>query len=163
MQSVEKPSWIPPIPISGPSWTFTRNDTASMIRWRWNAYVACLWNDDPFQNFYLILVTFGRLVGASVEPLENFQTLQQSTTLYCSTDVNINTARIGWSFTPFGQEIEESLTDSAQWESAFGMSKLYISTSKLGYYSCYTSDGDVLKRYTVKLTQPALEKGMCAY
>ena len=119
------------------------------------------WNDDLFQNFYLILVTFGRLTGASVEPLENFQTLQQSTTLYCSTEVNINTARIGWSFTPFGQETEESLTDSAQWE-AFGMSKLYISTSKLGYYSCYTSEGDVLKKYTVKLTQPALEKGMCA-
>ena len=93
--------------------------------------------------------------------MENFQTLQQSTTLYCSTDVNTNTARIGWSFTPFGQETEESLTDSAQWESAFGISKLYISTSKLGYYSCHTSEGDVLKKFTVKLTQPSLDKGMC--
>ena len=113
-------------------------------------------------NLYIIpLVTFGRIVGAVVEPLENFQTLQQNTTLYCSTDLNTNTARIGWSFTPFGQEIEESLTDSAQWEPAFSISKLYISTSKLGYYSCHTSEGYVLKKYIVKLTQPSLDKGMC--
>ncbi|KAI6661817.1 Phosphatidylinositol phosphatase PTPRQ-like isoform X2 [Oopsacas minuta] len=104
-------------------------------------------------------VTFGRMVGEAVDPLDNFQTLQQSTTLYCSTDVNTNTVRIGWSFTAFGQEIEESLTYSAEWELAYGMSKLDISTSKLGYYSCYTSKGDVSKKYTIKLTQPSLEKG----
>ena len=101
-----------------------------------------------------------RIVGAAVEPLNNYRTLQQSTILYCSTDVNINTVRIGWSFIAFGQETEESLTDSAQWESAFGMSKLYISTSKLGYYSCHTSEGNVSKKYTIKLTQPALDTGM---
>ena len=109
----------------------------------------------------MFLVIFGRVVGSSVEALKDFQTLQQNTTLYCSTDVNNNTARIGWSFTAFGQETEESLTDSAQWESAFGMSKLYISTSKLGYYSCYTSERGVSKKFTVKLTQPSLDKGMC--
>ena len=97
------------------------------------------------------------MVGTDVEPLENFLTLQQSTTLYCSTETY--TTRIGWSFTQFVQEIEESLTYSAQWESVYGMSKLYISTSKLGYYSCYTSNRGVSKKYTVKLTQPALDKG----
>ena len=99
------------------------------------------------------------MVGETIEPLENFQSLQQSATLYCSTDVSTNKARIGWSFTPFGNEIERSLTYSAQWESEFGTSKLYISTSKLGYYSCHTSNRGVSKKYTVKLTQPALDKG----
>ena len=98
-------------------------------------------------------------MGTSVLPLESLQTLQQSTTLYCSTDLNTNTVRIGWSFTPFRQEIEESLTYSAEWESAYGMGKLNISTSKLGYYSCITSEGEVSKKYTVKLIQPAINTG----
>ena len=129
------------------------------VKFIWHNGIPNELNKREFMFLHPTLVTLGRMIGTNVIPLDNLQTLQQSSTLYCSSDVNTNTARIGWSFTPFGQEIEESLTYSAQWESTFGMSKLYISTSKLGYYSCYTSEGDVLKKYTVKLTQPTFDTG----
>ena len=133
------------------------------MAWQKVVFLKKLICDNHVSQSYITVVKFGRMAGISVIPLKNLQTLQESTTLYCSSDVNTNTTRIGWSFTPFGQEIEESLTYSAQWESVYGMSKLAISTSKLGYYSCYTSEGDVLKKYTVKLTQTAIDKGTYIY
>ena len=99
------------------------------------------------------------MVGATVHSLENYETLHGSITLYCSTDVINSTSRIGWSFTPSSQDIEELLTHLSVWEPAYGTSKLDISTSKLGYYSCHTSIEGISMKYSTKLTDQAIDRG----
>ena len=99
------------------------------------------------------------MIDTTVHSLENYETLYESTTLYCTTDVLNSSSKIGWSFTPFSQDIEEILTDYSDWQPAYGVSKLDISTSKLGYYSCHTSTEGILLKYTVILTQNAIDKG----
>ena len=104
------------------------------------------------------LAYFGRFIDDNFQTLNDFETLQQSTTLYCSTDGSNSPTRINWTFKPHDLEIEELLTNSARWDSS-GVSKLQISTSKLGYYSCLTTQRGFSKSYTVKLTQSALKYG----
>ncbi|KAI6654365.1 Receptor-type tyrosine-protein phosphatase delta-like isoform X10 [Oopsacas minuta] len=125
----------------------------------WSSYSGYCGIYDGIYLQCLPKVYFGRMIGSSVYPLDNFATLQHSTTLHCSTQYANSAVKIGWSFTPIGQDIEESLTDSARWDSSSSNSKLYVSTSKLGFYSCYTIQGGVSKKYTVNLSQPPLDKG----
>ena len=99
------------------------------------------------------------MIDTTVHSLENYETIHESTTLYCSTDVLNSTSRIGWSFTQFSQDVEEPLTNLSDWEPAYGISKLDISISKSGYYSCHTSTEGILMKYSIILTQQAIDKG----